>query len=850
MRFKTLLMGASALAAVTPTASYAAQTSAPNQPAAQENRAPPSGPPGSSTGGETVAVPPTGGTQPAETGGIADIIVTAAKVTSNVQKVPVAISTFSGEELARAGVTDVQQLNKLVPGVRVEQSGGGSASFFIRGIGSTVLNAFGDPANAFSVDGVYYSRPTGPGATLYDVARIEVLKGPQGTLYGRNATGGAFNVITNRPSQTRGGEFSLEVGNYQEVRANAAINIPVSSALAVRVAAQATTRDGYFSDGYDDDNVKAVRGSLLWKPSDALSVFLSADYAHTGGQGAGTIPIGPGRVLPGRYVVPGDARVGPSDPRIRAYANAASLSGSPILVNTPTATICLGVRLPTNGAIPLCSYPLGIPGTRPDGFVDNENFGVNLTVDYKFDFATLTAIGGYRGTKTNTRLYIGPAGQNQNTDVDQYSAEVRLASNDRGQSFKWILGAFYLNEDQSFIGRFESDNLAIPNPAATPGSPLPATTCLPVNPLAPPLPVGLCATSVTVIQNAFALNLPNVENETYAFFGQGTYSLTDWLRATAGIRYTRETKDSRNGISSQFYTRPAGVVTNYPSAGSADFHDTSYRAGIEADVARRSMAYAQFSTAFHAGGINLGVPQGPAAYFYRPEKVKSYTVGSKNRFLNNTLQLNVEGFWLDYTNLQVNSLGRINDGSVPCSNLNISAACPLALRTDNAGKARFRGVETDVQWQPWRGASVFANVLYNDSRYKQFSIPDVTGALVSYAGLRVGAVSKWTVSGGLSQRFELANGGAIIPEARTQYKGDTFMYYVHAAGNFQKAYTRTDLTLTYEAPDRRFSVSGFVRNLENHDTLLQGYTLNAETGVPWNFLNPPRTYGVLLGARF
>lgn len=809
---------------------------------------PVAGPATHSAGGQTDAVSPT---SPAQSyAGLEDIIVTASKVSSDVQKVPVAISTFSGEQLARAGVTDVQQLNKLIPGVRVEQAGGGNASFFIRGIGSTVLNAFGDPANAFSVDGVYFSRPSGPGATLYDVARIEVLKGPQGTLYGRNATGGAFNIITNRPSQERSADMSFEAGNYHSIRANAAVNLPLSDTLALRVAGQATTRRGYFSDGYDDDDVKAARVSLLWNPNDAWSIFLSADYAHTGGMGAGTIAVGPGATLTSRYVVPGSPRVGPSDPRVRSYANAAALAGAPILLNVPGNTLCLGARLPTGGAIPLCSYPLGVPGARPDGFVDNDNFGGNITLEYDAGFATLTTIGGYRGTKTNGRYYIGPSGQAQQGDVDQYSAELRLASNDHGQALKWIVGGFYLNERQNFRGQFDSDNLAIPNPVASPGSPLPVTTCLPAIPGTPALPPGLCAVPVTVIQNSFALSLPNVENETYAGFGQATYSLTRWLRLTGGIRFTHETKDSTNGVSTQFYTRPANVVTRYPSAGGNRFDNTSYRAGIEADVAPRSIVYAQFSTAYHAGGINLGVAQGPNAYLYAPEKVKSYTVGTKNRFFNNTLQLNIEGFWLDYTNLQVNSLGRINDGSVPCSTLRLSAACPLALRTDSAGRARFRGVEADIQWQPWRGGSIFANILYNDSRYLDFRVPNVTGAVVDYSGARVGAVSPFTVSGGINHAFELQDGGSITPEVRTQYKSDTYMYYVHVPGNFQKAYARTDLSLTYQAPLQRFSITAFVRNVENKTTLLQGYTVNAETGVPWNYLNPPRTYGLLLGAHF
>lgn len=799
--------------------------------------------------------------------GLADIIVTATKVETSLQKTPQAIQTINGDTLKRQGVTSAQDLNKLVGGLQVEQNGSGS-SIYIRGVGARTLSPTNDPAVAFSVDGVFYSRATGLSASLFDLSRVEVVKGPQGTLYGRNATGGAVNVITNRPRLgVRSLDGEIEAGNYDAVRASVSVNLPLGENAAVRIAAQSNYRDGYLSDGYNDENTKAARISLLFAPTDASSIFISADYAHQGGQGPGVVPVGPGAnngALTGRFVVPGEPYTGPSDPRLVAFVNRAA-PASALAVPFP-GIYCVGVPFgppgapqpadPTGAPATLtCGNPLGLTPITANNFLDNEFFGLNLTGDFDLNFARLTVVGGYRGTRINTQFSPDSSTQRNRTKADQFSGEFRLASEPGDGRLKWLIGGFYLREEQTVTSTIGRSNASVNNPVAVPGSPLPVTRCFsPLDPDGPgpgaPVP-GVCLAQATILLSNFMVVDPKLINETYAGFGQATFSLTDWFRVTGGFRYTKERKAQLNGMVTSNYALPVGVSVSYPSAGEVRYNNTSYRAGLEIDLAERAMLYATYSTAFHAGGFNLGVRQGPNTYEYAPEEVKSYVVGLKSRFLDNRLQINIEGYWLDYDNYQQAQLGRINDGTTSCSTLGILTTCPLTLRTNNAATARVRGVEGEIVFAPMRDTTLNVNILYNDAKFLKYDQRNpFSGALISYAGSRLPGSVPWTITGGINQAFPLSNGGRIVADARTQYKSSAFLFYTNTPAVFQKGYTRTDLGLTYEAPDNRYSVTAFVRNLEDKATLLQGGPADAPTGAVFTNINPPRTYGVNLGFHF
>ena len=219
--------------------------------------------------------------------GLGAIIVTAQRRAEDVQRAAVAITAVTGEELQQRSVTQTEQLASLSASLQVSTSAGPYASFSVRSVNSLSGNAFADPAVAVNVNGVYLATPTVLHGLYFDLDRVEILKGPQGTLYGRNATAGAINIIPARPRFENEGRVNVEVGSFDRFNIGGALNLALADSAALRIAGQRVRRDGYMSDGTSDDVGEAVRASFLVEPTPDLSILVSADYAHQGGRGPG-----------------------------------------------------------------------------------------------------------------------------------------------------------------------------------------------------------------------------------------------------------------------------------------------------------------------------------------------------------------------------------------------------------------------------------------------------------------------------------------------------------------------------------------------------------------------------------
>ncbi len=343
-------------------------------------------------------------------GGVEEIVVTAQRRSELLQRVPIAITAVSGATLAQQGITQPVDLVSVVPGLAVSSGNGPVAQIYIRGVGTTSNNLFGDNAVAFNVDGVVLARATGLENQFYDVSRVEVLKGPQGTLYGRNATGGAINVITNRPII---GEFSgnaaVETGNYGLLDENAAINLPVSDQFALRVAGRLMSRDGYFTDGYEDDKSGGLRVRALYEPTDDLSILLNADYSRQDEKG-------PGAVL-SPFVDPSNPWLGGSSPQEQAQFS----------------------KL----AKPLPLAPLG-----DDGYDKTSNFGVSAELNWNTDIGTITVLPAYRDLHDSFLDYTPGFLNHYYESAYQESLEARLASDD-SQVFSYVVGTFIFHENRT-----------------------------------------------------------------------------------------------------------------------------------------------------------------------------------------------------------------------------------------------------------------------------------------------------------------------------------------------------------------------------------------------------------------
>jgi len=350
---------------------------------------------------------------------LGEIVVTAEKHEVSLQKSALTIQVVSGNELARAGISQVSDLQTIVPGV-VIGVGGDNDQIFIRGVGSFADSPLSSPGVAFNVDGVYVGRPNGLSSNFYDIARVEVLKGPQGTLYGRNANGGSINVVTNDPKLGRdSADIETEFGNYGLVHVDGAANIAIGSDAALRASFNVIRRDGYLSDGTDDDVESAGRIRYAFQPNDDLSVLFNTDYAHMGGRGSGSVWL-------------------PRPPGARPWEATTSAVSNEYLHSLPPTGFLIADQV-------------------PNSLEDSSLFNVSAQIDWRTPVGTLTLLPAYRHTNADSLTYDGLR-YGQRTHSDQKSMEGRLSDTSGGLT--WVVGAYYFDEAiRGASNIFQSDAL-------------------------------------------------------------------------------------------------------------------------------------------------------------------------------------------------------------------------------------------------------------------------------------------------------------------------------------------------------------------------------------------------------
>jgi iron complex outermembrane recepter protein len=745
--------------------------------------------------------------------GIGDIVVTAQRREQNSQKTALSIEVFSGDDLRAAGVAKADDLTRLAPGIQA--AGGTTAQIYIRGVGDFGVTATSNQAVVTNIDGVTISRPQAIAGNFFDLERIEVLKGPQGTLYGRNASGGAVNLITAAPKLGEtGGFIEGNFGNYDQFQAN--------------------SRKGYLSDGTDDDKHLSVRFQLKSELGDRTTVRAIFGYTHLGGKGTGLAVI---PALPGQ-----SPWLGNTDP----VAGSAYIARATAIFNGALLGGC-NPAPPPAGTCPPAPAVLQDPSAfRAGYFQDVSSYNASLQADIDLDFATLTFIPGYRKTKARFTVvpsflynvggaYTGSGASTDGEDSDQYSFEARLGG--QSDKLKWVLGGYYFKEDQD---------------------------------------------TQFALQGGLILNTAvrtKLGTEAAAVFGQATFSLSDTFRLTGGIRYTHD-KRAAIGLEKFAISPSFPCLPNVPTPGSnlpgalcpvinttpgfydsrVSFNKVTWKAGVEVDLAPQSMLFADVSRGFKAGGFNQAVSLTDPTKLqsFAPETITAYTVGIKNRFFDNRLQFNVEGFWWDYKDLQLSAQAFDGTGNI-------------VLLTQNAGKATIKGVEASVVLKPWQGGTLRGAVSYVDSKYDSFviaqsalfvppgrvacpvSAPNLQGLVtVDCSGFPMIRSPKWSGNIGVTQQFELGNGGNVSFDADMAFASSRFVSADFTAAQLAKPYQNVSASLTYNAPDDRWFVSAWVRNLTNEAIYSGGGGHQAAFVAGWNTSNiaPPRTWGGRIGLKF
>jgi iron complex outermembrane receptor protein len=493
---------------------------------------------------------------------IDEIVVTAEKRQSTLMETPAAISAFNSETLTDAVVRDINAVGMLTPGLIVNQEL--VAKVFLRGVGTENLTSGGDPGVALNVDGVYIARTSAANFDLFDVERVEVLKGPQGTLYGRNATGGAINIISAAPTATFGGDVRAEMGDYDYLRVGATLNGPIiDDKLLGRVSVIKSDRDGYtknYTTGMplDDQDLSAGRLRLRYLPTDALAVDFIADYSDSDNRQA------PFKIL----------------------------EDTPSLFELP----------PFNGYDPVDSRDVA---HDVEDLMHQKQKGMTLEINWTLGEMVLTAISGYRDTDFYS-LFDGDStnGNFQNfsddSDFEQYSQELRLASNGSGP-LHWLVGLYYFNDEGT--------------------------------------------SHVFIEVPAFGFNIDHkakLETNAYAAFGQATYDLTDSFRLTLGLRYSDEKRDA---------DQVSDFGTGTISQQNLDRDDDAWtpKFGVEYSLDSDTLLYANLTKGFKSGGFVFNGFQ-PS---YKPETVWVLDGGVKAELLDGRMQADFSMFYYDYTDMQV-----------------------------------------------------------------------------------------------------------------------------------------------------------------------------------------------------
>jgi iron complex outermembrane receptor protein len=701
-----------------------------------------------------------------------DIVVTANRNESLASKTPIALTAITGTALLSAGITNPTTLGEQVPNLSIDRGNG--LQITIRGITSTDGTEKGDPSAAFMTDGIYIARPQTQEVSFYDIARVEVLRGPQGTLFGRNTTAGLVNVITNHPVDRFEASVDASYGNYDSRLLTGMINVPISSSIAVRAAFNYDRRDSFLESGPRvradlspfRDNVSG-RLSASWSSGPA-KLLIIGDYSHVGGQTVNS-------VLTSNFYT-GFNTVG-----VDPVYNPVSGKTAQRTVVAPYAT------------------KLGR---------DNDVYGVLADFSYDFGGVTLNYLGSYRKFERREDLSLTPGTgatvfpSRDDAAYKQNSQELRLSTDLGPLSIQ--AGGYYFHET-GFQNYYIFGLLN-----ATPGAP------------------------------GYVFGFPQryVKSESLAGFGQATLKLTDRFRVTGGVRYSHDEK-ARIGA-----TVICGAVactgardTSTVNNAARTFSKVTYRGGVDYDLNSRSLLYAVVSTGYKAGGFNDGCEAGTgagctlsaSALYYNPETITSYEGGIKTHLAGNVLRVNLSGFHYDFAGIQLSQLSTICGG--PCQ------------VTTNAGQAKVDGVELETVVNPGPNTRFDASASWLNARYTNF----FPTPAVSFAGRKLDRSPEWTVTAGITQTVPLAGGANIQASARTRLSDS---YYLSALGTLsqfrQPSFTKTDLSLTYNAAGERWYLQGFVRNLEN-SLVVSGASSGAYSGVT---LQDPRTYGVRTGFRF
>lgn len=786
-----------------------------------------------------------------------EVVVTAQKREQSVQDVPIAISAFGAETLQNKGITEVSQLANLSPNVILDAgtpfSAGNALAAYIRGIGQNDFAFNLDPGVGIYVDGVYLARTVGANVSLKDVERVEILKGPQGTLFGRNSIGGAVSIITKDPQI---GEFAYEgevtVGNYDRMDVSGFANIPLSDSVAATVAFASNSRDGFMSrvkypgineyvtDSFEDflaagydggmgdegaQNNWVVRGKLKFEMNDDMRLVVSGDMNDVDDtQQANKLfqTLLPGSIAEIYNLCIGGIEIGATCTQRGAYDDNGNLveSTKRFATNGYVASSIQGVNVdadPTNDRLPYDDR--FVHPDKDKTYATGNNYskfeGYGLAAHYTWDISDnmeFKSITAYRDLLWNVGMDLdGSPLTILHTSIeieqDQFSQEFQLNGVTMDDKLTYALGAYWFEEEG-----YNDDFVTFP--------------------------AGLL--------QVYGPN--DLKTEAWAVFANFNYQLTDRLDITVGGRYTEEDKEfigaqqdlnafnykvtglypvSETTATLLGYPDPSQPLRYYPDENkSLEFDDFSPRVALNYQIDEDMSVYASYAKGFKTGSwtTRLSAPQTDGLDFGQ-EEARTYEIGLKSELLDRSLRVNAAAFYTEYEDIQ----------------LNFQEFVSPTIR--NAGDAEYKGFDIDVQGYLTDALSFNMGIGYVDAEYTSVK----EGATIS-EGNKLPKTPEWQFSFGPSYRMELASGGSLTVNVDYMYQDEMYNDTENSEGLKREAIDMVNASITFTSADEKYDIVLGGTNITDERYIVTGQ-FQPGGGQLYGSYNRPAEYYLSLRVR-
>ena len=753
---------------------------------------------------------------------LAEIVVSARRRVESLDRVPVSAAVLTADTMQQRGIKDAADLGHFVPNLTFDQGtgntgGSANAQVFIRGVGQQDFLFTTDPGVGIYVDGVYFPRALGAILDLLDLERVEVLRGPQGTLFGKNTIGGAINIVSRQPSNEFAAEIDGTLGNLSRRDIRAVVDFPiVQDKLAAKVAVLRRTRDGLTErdqgGALGNVNRDAAQVMLRWNASESVKVGLSADYT-----------------------------------RVREEANNLHLVAANPNAAVPTLWNML-VGLPKYGEAWGTQFIEADP-FRTDATGQSESNlelkGASATIDWDTGPFAVKFITAWRSQDAFFAADVdhSPLPYLQQSVADTYemnSQELQFSGKAFGDRLDWLAGAFRLGEHghddfefpfaRGLFAALSALPAAViplaPYPTGAGGAPL--FQC-------PAAPAGFpCAGGAGNPLNV-ALDLDQMRDnrinfDSYAAFFHGSYRITDKLSVSGGGRYSKDDKE----LFAFGFRRGSNTVSIPPMTVSRSWTAFTPKGSLEYQWNDSVMTYASISKGFKSGGFN-GRALSPAEVqsSFDPEKTLAYEVGLKGLMLDRRLRVNLAAFFTDYTDIQLTTVGASPQGTV------------IAV-VNNAGKAQIDGLELELMAKPARGLEMSLGLGYTHAEYTHLN-PGVTSVTLDSKFVKT---PKWSMDAGTQYRVPVSNGASLLLRGDYSYRSKVY----HQPSNIELLSTGATGLLSarvgLEAPEGKWRVTLYGSNLTDERYIVSGIEALDSLGSADVTYGQPREYGIEAAWRF